>query len=208
MKIHRFTLCLPGWNAVISAIALFAAPVAQAQYTINGGRYNTTGPSESLSATFTVPDGGVTIHPFGGYVLVNVTGVGQSYSTAYNDAFYLYSDQFASAPQNGHDGGYYQLTFDTTTLVNNNLSRNAKNFIYGRLPVYNPLHNYTFILNTSLLNATQLHFGVSDGGYSDNTGAYNILITQLAQVPEPGSFALLFGIASVGFSVLRNRRNR
>lgn len=138
---------------------------------------------------------------------MNVSGVGQSYSNVYNDAFYLYSNQFASAPQNGHDGGYYQLTFDTKPLVMNNLSRNAANFICEGVPAYNALHTYTFVLNTGLPTSTsQLHFGVGDGGYSDNTGAYSITVTQLTQVPEPSSLVLLFSIVTVGAVVLRRRK--
>src|SRR5262249_36049959 len=86
-------------------------------------------------------------------------------------------------PRNGHDGGYYQLAFGTSPLAAFSLGSNARNFLVGPLPAYDPAHNYTVILDTRLWSLGQLHFGVSDGGYSDNTGAYGITLTQLVPIP-------------------------
>lgn len=156
--------------------------VSQQVIIIDGKEYVPGEPNETLSATFTVPDGGVTTSSYSGYVLVNVTGVGQAYGGTYNDAFYLYTAPF-DPPQNGHDGGYYQLAFGTTTLTDFSLASNAKNFLYGSLPAYTATHDYTFVLNTKLATAGKLHFGVTDGGYSDNAGAYTIKVTQLIPAP-------------------------
>jgi hypothetical protein len=136
---------------------------------------------ETLAATFTRPDGGVTAGAYQGYVLLHVTGVGQAYGATFNDAFYLFTSPFSS-PRNGHDGGYYQLTFGTSPLQAFSLGSNARNFLVGPLPAYNPAHEYTFVLDTRLVSPGRLHFGVSDGGYNDNTGAYTITVTQLVPV--------------------------
>ena len=151
-------------------------------YLINGVTYIPSTTQETLMATFTVPDGGVTVSSYQGYVLLNVTGVGQSYATVYNDAFYLYTAPF-TIPTNGHDGGFYQLTFDTKTLTAGDVSRDAVNFLVNALPPYSPTHAYTFLLNTGVTTPSQLHFGVSDIGYSDDTGAYTITVTQLVPAP-------------------------
>jgi hypothetical protein len=154
-----------------------APAVSPTTFLINGASYATSDLQETLAATFTRPDGGVTVNAYQGYVLLHVTGVGQSYANVYNDAFYLYSGPF-DPPKNGHDGGYYQLTFGTSPLPAFCLACNAASFLVGPLPAYNPAHDYT-----RLARPGALHFGVSDGGYNDNTGAYTIAVTQLAPAP-------------------------
>jgi hypothetical protein len=160
-------------TATLQLLPLPAPPLL-----ISGMAYVPAGPSETLTAAFTQPDGGVTSGAYKGYVLLHVTGVGQAYGAAYNDAFYLYTAPFA-APQNGHDGGYYQLTFGASPLQAFSLGSNARNFLVGPLPPYNPAHDYTFVLDTRLASPARLHFGVSDGGYNDNSGAYTITATPL-----------------------------
>jgi len=151
-------------------------------YLINNKPYVTSGPTETLTATFTTAEGGASAATYTGYVLVHVTGVGQSYSSVYNDAFYLYTDPFPT-PVNGHDGGFYQLTFSTSPLQIPDLPNNATHSLIGTLPPYSATHDYTLILNSNLTAPGKLHFGVSDGGYSDNTGAYTIKVTQLVPAP-------------------------
>ena len=56
---------------------------------------------------------------------------------------------------------------------------NAKNYLVGGVPPYNPMHEYTFVLDTRLENPGRLHFGVSDGGYACNSGAYTVTVLQL-----------------------------
>lgn len=168
--------------------------------------------AETLLAPFTRPDGAVTANTYQGLVQLRVTGVGQAYANVFNDAFYLYTNQFNS-PRNGWDGGYYQLTFGTSPLTIFDLGNNVRNFLVGPLPAYNPAHDYTFTLNTGLVTPGRLHFGVSDGGFSDNTGAYTITVTQLDQTgnpipvphaPEPGSLTLL-GLGALPLLVARRR---
>jgi hypothetical protein len=154
---------------------------ARVTVTIDDINFASSAPREVLTATFAQPDGGVTRSLYKGYVLVKVRGIGHAYAQVYNDAFYLFTDPFTT-PQNGHDGGFYQLAFGTGPLAGSNLASNAKNFLVGDLPAYNPAHEYTFVLDTKVTSPTQLHFGVSDAGYDDNEGAFSIQVTQLVPV--------------------------
>jgi putative transposon-encoded protein len=157
-------------------------------YTVYGERYATSYPRETLTAPFTRPDGGVTVNGYHGFILLRVTGVGQSDGGTDNDAFYLYTSPF-KPPRNGYNGGYYQLAFSTSELLPYDWNDDAENYLVGSLPAYHPDHDYTFILDTTLdYTATGfagflLHFGVSDGIFSDNTGAYTIRVTQLVLSP-------------------------
>lgn len=182
---------------IISGIAL--ASSAQAQ-------------TETLTAIFTTPDGGVTTNFYSGDVLVNVTGVGQSYSTAFNDAFYVYRDQAGNPitpsnpyinPTNPLGLAFYQLAFSPNTLTARDTNEAAFLSVVGGLPAYKSSHDYTFILNTGLNVPGKLHFGVTDGQYSDNTGAFTIKVTA---TPEPGSIALLAGLGLSGGMLLRRRK--
>ncbi|MCW3052581.1 MAG: multicopper oxidase, type 2, partial [Chthonomonadales bacterium] len=158
------------------------SPLHTQTYKINYVSYVTTAQRETLTATFTQSDGGITLAGYQGYVRVHVTGVGQSFVPAHNDAFYLYDGQFASSPQNGHDGGYSQLAFSTSALPASDVGQNIAGYLVGPVPAYNSAHDYTILVNTGLSAPGQLHFGVSDTDFSDNTGAYTITVTQLAPV--------------------------
>ncbi len=151
---------------------------------------------ETLTATFTTPDGGVTADSYSGSIRVTVSGVGQSVGRRYNDAFYGYYPLPIS-----HNPVYNQLTFSTSTLTGHRQRLyDATNFIEGGLPAYEASHVYSFILDTGATTPTKLHFGVSDGMFSDNTGAYVITIA----VPEPATWALMIaGFGSVGFALRR-----
>jgi hypothetical protein len=157
--------------------------------------------AETLTASFLSPDGGVTVDSYKGIVDVTVSGVGQSDGTDFNDAFYVYS---AGPPFNDPD--YYQLTFGTTTLVGFDPAQDAKNFIVGGLPAYESSHVYSFELNTGLSSPGQLHFGVSDGDFADNSGFYTITVTG---VPEAATWAMmLIGFAGLGFAGYRGTKSR
>jgi hypothetical protein len=136
--------------------------------------------SETITAVFNRPDGGVTRALYKGYVLVTVKGYGISYNDdSVNDAFYLFTGLFKDHPQNGHDGGFYQLTFSTQPIESRALGSNAIHSILGGVPAYNPLHEYTFVLDTKTDTFSNLHFGVSDGGFDENRGAFVITVSQL-----------------------------
>src|SRR4051794_19292136 len=89
----------------IRQAALLAAGLGLGLLTL-GAR---TARAETLTSTFTQPDGGITVGAYSGLVRIDVAGVGTAYGATHNDAFYLYEAPFGT-PQNGHDGGYYQLT--------------------------------------------------------------------------------------------------
>jgi len=152
-------------------------------YGINGNSYVPTTKSETLTATFTRSDGGITLGGYQGYVRVHVKGTGQSYAAAHNDAFYLYDGPFASQPQNGRNGGYSQLAFSATPLPTFDLGQAATGRLIGPVPAYNSAHDYTVLVNTGLSTPGQLHFGVSADSFSGNNGTYTITVTQLALAP-------------------------
>jgi hypothetical protein len=155
--------------------------------------------AETITATFTTPDGGVTAGLYDNIVQITVSGVGQSSGTQYNDAFYVYS---SGPPFN--DPSYYQLTFGTSTLVGFDPAQDIKNDIVGSIPAYNASHTYTFDIITGVSTPTALHFGVSDGIFSDNTGSYRITVTS---VPETSTWAMMLaGFAGLGF-VAKRRKN-
>jgi hypothetical protein len=158
--------------------------ISRQSFTINGVSYVTTPMHESLTAVYSTPDGGVTQAGYQGYVLIHVTGEGISYGAGTpNDAFYIYGNQF-SPPTNGHDGGYYQLAFSTTQLMAFDVGDSILHHtVNSQPPPYNPNHDYTVLVNTGLSAPGQLHFGVSDGGFDGNSGAYTITVTQLTAAP-------------------------
>ncbi len=90
---------------------------------------------ECSTATFTHPDGGVTTNLYWGKVQIHATGVGQSYATVHNDAFYLYDGPFEGSIRNGWDGSYYQLAFGPETpLIAFDQGYIARTFLVGPLP--------------------------------------------------------------------------
>ncbi len=158
--------------------------------------------TETLTATFLQADGGVTANKYDGFVDVTVSGVGQSAATNFNDAFYVYTDPNGTY----NDANWYQLTFGATTLVPLVAAQDAKNFLVGSLPAYNPSHEYTFELYTGLSTPGFLHFGVSDGIFSDNSGAYSITVSA---VPEPSTWAMmLLGLAGLSFAARRKGQQK
>ncbi len=146
---------------------------------------------ETLSATFTQPDGGVTTRSYDGVVRLTVSGTGFAKGNSLNDAFY----DVASATR---DPDYYQLTFGTAPLVAYDPSQDATNFIVGSVPAYSATHSYSFLLDTGAATPTRLHFGVGDGAFGDNGGAYTITVS----VPEPASWAMMLaGFGVVGLAL-------
>ena len=86
---------------------------------------------------------------------------------------------------------------------------------FGTLPTRNtaPPYAYRFVIDLGALTAQPLQFGVLDGVYGDNGGAYDLSLYQLragatGAVPEPESWALmLIGFGGIGaVSRIRARR--
>jgi hypothetical protein len=194
---------------VIGSLILAALFVpASRAIIIDGTNYVPSSPPETLTAVFTTPTGGVTTNLYSGYVLVKVSGSGHSRGAQLNDAFYVYTP----GPSPYHDPTYYQLTFSPSPLVPLNFFQLARHRIVydvtagletgvDYVPPYHSAHIYRIVLDSELLVAGQLYFGVSDGNFNDNGGAFNISVTQLTSsqsVPEEGTMALLLGGSVLG----------
>ena len=168
-------------------IAFLTACGGASGSTIILDEFSRVGPSESLTSPFVSPST-ATANSYSGYVEVLVSGTGNSLYGSINDAFY-------GVPSGSpYDGQYYQLNVGWSSFPLVALSgetHNINNFIVfaqgvgavspGYTPAYNASHTYHFVVNTGLLGAEQLQFGVSDGIFGDNGGAYNISVWQLEQ---------------------------
>jgi hypothetical protein len=152
--------------------------------------------AEIVYAPFTGPAGVTTAGAYEGIVSVTVSGVGQALGNAFSDAFYLLPT-----------GGFPPTHTGTWNLGFGKPLQDAANFIVGGLPAFNPTNIYNFDLNTGVSVPTQLHFGLIEESYTDNSGAYTIVVTQLAPaVPEPSTWAMMIlGFAGIGFMAYRRK---
>lgn len=73
--------------------------------------------SEMLTATFTRPQGGVSVNTYDNFDLVTVSGIRQSWGTSYNDAFYVYADASSAPIGRTNDQYYYQVIFGASPAV-------------------------------------------------------------------------------------------
>ena len=198
-------------QVIAVAAVVCSAGAARAQIFINGTEYGAAGSAENLTATFTNPDGGVTTGKYDDLVEITVSGTGMSEGAALNDAFYLLG------PPPYNDANYYQMTFGTGTLTAYDPAADIKNFIVydmisgkqvtpAYVPAYETDNTYSFIIDTGAVSLMNLHFGVSDGQYGDNTGAYQIAVTQLDAIPEPGALIMVALGAGAIFAMRRRPR--
>lgn len=192
-----------------AAAALFAAiSCPMLGSTIILDEFTRTSAGENLIAPFTSP-AMATADSYSGYVEVIVSGTGYSLWSNINDAFYGVPGGLPL------DSQFYQLNLGWTSaplapLVGE--ARNITNFIVfvegvgavspGYTPAYNsPTYTYHFVVDTGLLAAQQLQFGVSDGNFGDNGGAYDITVWQLEQggasVPESSAPYTALGLTFV-----------
>ena len=199
--------------AALSTMA-FSTPIGSNPIVVGGVTYSGMGSVETVVAPFVSPSVGTT-GTYSGLVELVITGAGFSSGPNLNDAIYGFT------PYVWRDYQYYQLNIGWTgaplsPLVGN--ARNIDNFVRwsegtgditnpSQIP-YNPTHEYHFVVAVTG-SASPLSFGVSDGIFSDNGGAYTIQVLRLtaqAAVPEPGTMAL-FGLGILGLC-FRNRAFR
>lgn len=201
-----------GFLCAVLLILGMVLPASALPISINGTLYEQMGSSENVAALFTQADGGVSNGLYSGFVELIVSGTGQSQGSILNDAFYLFTGSQTPA----HNAQHHQLVFDTQTLISNNPPRCIKHFIIydvdahtevtaPYVPAYSSDHIYNFVIDLGIIAPKNLHFGVSDGKFNDNSGAYNIEISQLKPIPEPTSI-LLFGSGLIGIISIRKFR--
>lgn len=187
------------------------------------------GSTERLVVPFTAEGGVQTINTYSNHVEIIVSGVGYSYSTGTNDAFYGVNPTSSSAciaegvPVHDTCNIFptYQLGISTENrpIVETGDS-DAENFITfiedagfiptGTLPAYNSTnHSYHFVIDSSLLNmdsSNQFNFGVTDDYFSDNGGEFIIDVFQVQAVPIP-SAVWLFGSGLISlFGIARRKK--
>lgn len=210
---------------IAAASLLSVLGSAQAAWILGGQSYTQGSTTESLSAAFNSATGALSSNSYTGYVLVEVSGTGNSFANILNDAFYVFG-QSTSTTALPNYGLVITRSADVTAGgggANDDASRHIVYDILGNtavgsapyFPAYQANHTYSFILDSAALTgpATQLRFGVDDGQYGDNGGSFNITVTQLVQgtgqtVPEPTSLLLMGGALGLLAASRRRRAAR
>ena len=143
---------------------------------------------EILYAPFDDASGVLTSGLYSGDVWVTVSGLGQALANIDSDAFYLRQETGGvTAPTRI---GFWDLAIDASP-INGSGSQEASNRIVGPVPAYDPSGVYTFEVSAGA-TPTHLYFGVDDEIYSDNAGAYTIVLgsqpTEVVYAPfaQPG----------------------
>jgi hypothetical protein len=127
---------------------------------------------ELLYAPFAQASGVATTGLYSGNVWVTVSGMGQALADIYSDAFYLRQDSGGVTTPTRI--GFWDLAVAPSPIIGNG-SQEASNRIVGAIPAYNPTGVYSFQLDAGAV-PNHLYFGVNDEIYSDNAGAYTIVV--------------------------------
>jgi len=145
-------------------------------------------------------DAVVTTGLYCGLVELTVSGTGESSATRLNDAFWVFTDGAHNPIVPYNDSIWYQLNvssqtllglydtgFNTTTTPPTQLAKHK--IVYDLdadtevspiyVPAYRSDHTYSIVVDLSTGAPSQVHFGVSDGIFTDNSGAYTITVYQL-----------------------------
>lgn len=121
------------------------------------------------------------------------------------------------APRVVLDPQYYQLNFGTSDNPfaggeANNIDQcivfidNIGFVTPGTIPDYDGLnHTYHFVFHVQTTIPSLLSFGVLDGIYYDNGGAFEITVFPVVAIPEPASWCLAIG-GLMAISALRLTR--
>lgn len=167
----------------------------RAQSTFVADNFTRIGPGETITAPFTASGGTSTTGTLGSLVEITVSGTGYALGPTVSDAFYFLNGSAV--------GQYYGLNIGFSGRpfaggLNNNI-QNWMTFIEGvgtaspgTIPAYSSANTYHFVLELPASAATgPLIFGVSDGAYTDNGGAYTVQINPVVRgitaAPEGGA---------------------
>jgi len=127
---------------------------------------------EILYAPFNDQSGVATEGLYSGDVWVTVSGLGQALGDAYSDAFY--TRLVTSGVTTPTRLGFWDLAVDSSP-INGSGSQEASNKIVGTVPAYDKSGVYSFQVNAGAA-PSHLYFGVDDQIYSDNAGAYTVVV--------------------------------
>jgi hypothetical protein len=125
--------------------------------------------SETVKAPFTDgPSAVTTANTYSGKVKIDITGVGQAAGTSSSDSFYRFTDNGTKIdPVPANEFGLYINGKPAQSLFPSSQD----------IPSYNPDHSYSFTIDA---RNGELTFGVGDTFTVDNTGFYNITISELS----------------------------
>ncbi|MBI5389163.1 hypothetical protein HZB01_02160 [Candidatus Woesearchaeota archaeon] len=119
--------------------------------------------SEDVVVSFTSNSGMETRNLYSGQVTLTVEGVGQSSALAFNDAFYIYTDQ----------SGQQVDSFVLSPFLLGINGRPVTDYV--SVPSYNSNHQYTFTVDLGS-TPTLINFWVQDGYKVDNSGQFKVHI--------------------------------
>ena len=187
------------YGSVASAPAVLTV-FESCSLTINGTNYLPLTPPETLSVSFLLADGGVTTNAYSGFVELKVSGSGESLYTQLNDAFYVYTDESHNPITPINYSSFWELAVDSAPLISPTQPQYDARYVIifdvvahqqvaaPYLPVYRSDHIYDFVISAERLASGGLpgpiHFGVCDQVFSDNSGAYTVVVQQLTAVPQ------------------------
>jgi hypothetical protein len=179
---------------------------ADAAITVGGQTYAPSGPTEAMTAPFWSVSSG-SAGTYSGLVQLTVSGYGAASGPEVNDTFYGFgpwrgwitsAGWFDGSPVfqlaantvplisfwsgGGHAAAVYRIVYDLDAgiEVSPNPTPGAGGDWSTYVPTYRGDHTYHFVIDLRTSTPSPIYFGVIDGGFGDNWGAYNIQITQLA----------------------------
>lgn len=175
--------------------------------------FNQIGPFELVEAEFAIPGSGTTTNLYSNFVRLEVSGIGQAENALFNDAFYFVGGQSTECCT-GNRGMNISFTGDARELEADGVDIVAYiefiqdiGFAPQQRPAYNDNHFYDFVIDIGN-SQTDFTVGTGDGGLFDNTGQFDVRVSQLELkngsevIPEPSTF-LLFVAGLLGITVKR-----